>query len=374
MADSKQMTGAQLAYEAKRAARAGKSLDHWLDQKRKQQQAVAKQAAPAGAAKESWADSTPDRSRAQAALTPLAAHADWSTEPGKRWVSVARPAAVGWRIVIEPVGRLPTFLTRLLQYAAGIPAVLGVDAPVGLPLAFRKDEFADFPTFLDRLTADSPFFEVCRTPEKISLARPFYPASSRAGARHAELAAGLGVPHFDALRRRCERQTGNRPAAAPLFWTLGANQAGKAAISLWRDLLLPARRSARPPALWPFEGTLAELLQPGRLVIAETYPADALRQLRLRLDGSKRRRSSRKALAGGLQAWMDRLGARAETDLQAEIDSGFGDEADGEDRFDALLGLLALLRVLREPGHDALPEPAIRRWEGWILGQALTDR
>lgn len=46
MADSKRMTDAQRAYEQKRAAKAGKSLDSWLDQKRKQQEAAAKQAAP----------------------------------------------------------------------------------------------------------------------------------------------------------------------------------------------------------------------------------------------------------------------------------------------------------------------------------------
>ncbi len=46
MADTKRMTEAQRAYEQKRAAKAGKSLDSWLDQKRKQQDAAAKQAAP----------------------------------------------------------------------------------------------------------------------------------------------------------------------------------------------------------------------------------------------------------------------------------------------------------------------------------------
>lgn len=46
MADTKQMTEGQRAYEQKRAAKAGKSLDSWLDEKRKQQEAAAKQAAP----------------------------------------------------------------------------------------------------------------------------------------------------------------------------------------------------------------------------------------------------------------------------------------------------------------------------------------
>ena len=46
MADSKRMTEAQRAYEQKRASKAGKSLDIWLDQKRKQQDAAAKPAVP----------------------------------------------------------------------------------------------------------------------------------------------------------------------------------------------------------------------------------------------------------------------------------------------------------------------------------------
>lgn len=46
MSDTKRMTDAQRAYEQKRAAKAGKSLDVWLDQKRKQQEAAAREAAP----------------------------------------------------------------------------------------------------------------------------------------------------------------------------------------------------------------------------------------------------------------------------------------------------------------------------------------
>jgi hypothetical protein len=47
MPDPKPMTEAQRAYEAKRAAKAGKSLDSWLEQKRKRQAAEAKAAEPA---------------------------------------------------------------------------------------------------------------------------------------------------------------------------------------------------------------------------------------------------------------------------------------------------------------------------------------
>ena len=51
MADSKRMTEAQRAYEQKRAARAGKPLDTWLEQKRKRQEQDVKAAAPRETAK-----------------------------------------------------------------------------------------------------------------------------------------------------------------------------------------------------------------------------------------------------------------------------------------------------------------------------------
>jgi hypothetical protein len=46
MADPKTLTPAQRAYEQKRAAKAGKSLESWLDEKQKRAAAEAKAAAP----------------------------------------------------------------------------------------------------------------------------------------------------------------------------------------------------------------------------------------------------------------------------------------------------------------------------------------
>ena len=110
-------------------------------------------------------------------------------------------------------------------------------------------------------------------------------------------AAALGLGDPSGLSRACDRATAERPAGAPLFWTLGANQTGKAAISAWRDLLLPALASPAPPRLWPFDGDLHALLAEGGIVLAETYPAEALRQLGLKLTVSNRRQADRRALA-----------------------------------------------------------------------------
>ena len=46
MADSKTLTPAQRAYEQRRAAKAGKSLESWLDAKQKRAVSEAKAAAP----------------------------------------------------------------------------------------------------------------------------------------------------------------------------------------------------------------------------------------------------------------------------------------------------------------------------------------
>jgi hypothetical protein len=92
--------------------------------------------------------------------------------------------------------------------------------------------------------------------------------------KHVVSALGLDSPAD--LLRACECATtvpNKRNKACELFWTLGANQVGRAAIAGWRDLLAPALREGTT-TLWPFHGDLAPLLESGRIVVAETYPAE----------------------------------------------------------------------------------------------------
>ncbi len=308
---------------------------------------------------------------------PLAAHADWSAAPAKRWIAHAMPDAHGWRLEAPvPVGDVATLLPRLRAAGAGAPVALGVDFPLGLPRAYAASRpETDFPAFLAALPARPAFFTVCAGLDEVGPDRPFYPLRGRRGMTRAAHAAALGLPGPAALSRACDRATARRPAGAPLFWTLGANQTGKAAIAAWREMLLPALAAAAaggPPAprLWPFAGPFRALLAPGAIALAETYPAEALRQLDLRLSGSKRRQADRAALAGPLRAAMERLGAAPEPALAAAIAGGFGADPAGEDRFDCVLGVLAVLSVLTGARPDTAPEdPWIRRWEGWVLGQ-----
>jgi hypothetical protein len=186
-------------------------------------------------------------------------------------------------------------------------------------------------------------------------------------------ALALGLADAQALSRACDRATGERPAGAPLFWTLGANQSGKAAISAWQTLILPGLAGGM--RLWPFEGAFRALLAPGCVALAETYPAEALRHLGIRLRGSKRRQADRRVAADALLAAMGAQGAVPDDTMLHAVVDGFGGDASGEDRFDSVLGVLCVLNVLAGNRPDTAPDdPWIQRWEGWVLGQTALPR
>jgi len=268
-----------------------------------------------------------------------------------------------------PVGDVAALLPGLM--AAGAPVALGLDLPLGLPRDYARHlAEPDFPAFLRSLAARPEFFAVSPTLGTVTRDRPFYPTRGLRGMTRASHAAALGLDGPLGLSRLCDRATAERPAGAPVFWTLGANQSGKAAIAAWRDWLLPAFAARLPVALWPFEGGLRALLAPGRAVLAEVYPAEALRQCGLRLGGSKRAQAARRALAPALLAAMAARRLQPSPALAAAAADGFGSDAAGEDRFDSVVGLLGLVGVLEGLRPDFVPDdPWVRHWEGWVLGQ-----
>ena len=291
-------------------------------------------------------------------------------------MTVAAGEPGGWFVAAAcPVGDVATLLARLGN--SGSEVALGVDFPIGLPRAYAGRHAAgpDFPAFL-RTLADRPgFFAVCDELRDLNPGRPFYPRRGLAGMTRLSHAAALGLGDATDLSRLCDRATAERPAGAPLFWTLGANQTGKAAISAWRDMLLPALASPCPPRLWPFDGPFRGLLQPGRVAIAETYPAEAMRHLGIRMDGSKRRQADRTRLADALAAALRMACATPDAAMLDAIRTGFGADGAGEDRFDSLLGLLCVLAVLDGRRPDTAPtDPWVQRWEGWVLGQTALPR
>lgn len=300
----------------------------------------------------------------------IAAHADWSTDPRKRWVSIARRRGGRWRAEApRPVGDPAALVAGLL--AEGVPLALGLDLPLGLPRGFAAQRpERDFRHFLRGLSATPDFFVVSPTLETVSPARPFYPARGLKGMTRLSHARALGLPDAAGLCRLCDMATAERPAGAPVFWTLGANQSGKAAIAAWRDWLAPALAAGARLRFWPFEGGLAELLEPGHAVLAEVYPAEAMRQLGILLPGSKRDREARRAAGPSLLLAMARLAVRPSRALEQAVLDGFGADAAGEDRLDSMFGLLCLVGVLDGARPDFVPDdPWVRRWEGWVLGQ-----
>lgn len=175
------------------------------------------------------------------------------------------------------------------------------------------------------------------------------------------------------LRRRCDFARPGRKAAAPLFWTLGAQQVGKAAISGWRDMLTPAvQNPALDVALWPFAGALTTLLETRKIVVAETYPAECYTHVGLEFGSgqSKRKQADRAENGRRMVAWADNHDVILTPHLEEALVDGFGTGGDGEDPFDAVVGLLGMIIVVQKGRPAGVPtDPAIRRVEGWILGQ-----
>ena len=306
-------------------------------------------------------------------LPSVVAHADWSVHHNKRWLALAtlRPDGRYRADASRPVGPLDSLWARLGQEAGGGRVLLGVDFPIGLPRAYaERAGMISFSAALKKF--DDRFYAVADRQDEIGLQRPFYPMRP-GGCRRQHLLDGLGVTAWSDLLRRCDRHSATRAAACALFWTLGGQQVGKAAISGWRDLLAPALRARHDLALWPFQGSLDELLTRRRFVLAETYPAEVYGHLGLDLRGGKRRQAARRANAAALLAWAEAAGVEIAPALVAKIEDGFGAGASGEDRFDAVVGLLGMLNVVlgRRPSGEP-DDPVIRRIEGWILGQTAT--
>lgn len=279
----------------------------------------------------------------------------------------------------EPVGELGTLFARLRRSAVGMGTVLaGFDVPIGLPAAYaRRAGITDFAALLPRLGAGEwlDFYRVAERADEIRPCRPFYPRAP-GGKRQSHLLEGLGVGSMRDLLRLCDLRHAGRGDAAPMFWTLGGKQVGKAAISGWHDLIAPAlaRGEIR---LWPFDGTLESLLASGGVVVAETYPAEFYAPLGVRFAPGaagerwgKRSRPGRAANAGALLRWAEETAIELAPELRTALLDGFGDGADGDDRFDAVVGLFGMLDVVlgRLPSGEPLDEQT-RRVEGWMLGR-----
>jgi hypothetical protein len=338
-------------------------------------------------------------------LPRIVVHCDWSTSPAKRWMAAAvlqdensylaypaqpvpDPPSTLWQIGgqylgPEPEGTYPNIPGALVnRLCEDNPTtdqasfLAGFDFPIGLPISYAHlVGEASFLRLLPELGRGewADFYHPAACPSEIDLRRPYYPARP-GNARQQHLTGRLGVNSMDALRRGCELPSGERRAACPLFWTMGAQQVGKAAISGWKDLLQPALQDGL--LIWPFSGSLEDLLnRPGAVIAAETYPAEFYGHLGIRFGrgssgGGKRSQTARLHQASLLTSWARRAGIQLHPALLTQIEAGFGESPSGEDPFDAVTGLFGMLNIVlgcRPPGEPL--DPLIRQIEGWILGQ-----
>jgi hypothetical protein len=304
-------------------------------------------------------------------------HCDWGTAPGKRWMAKA-PLRDGQYIAHapEPVGELSTLIERIeFERGPDVSALVGFDFPIGIPAQYAENANVDaFPPFLLQLGKGKwkHFYEICADAVEISIQRPFYPYNftpkGSKSPRH--LVEKLKLSETSSLLRTCERPQSGRPAAGSLFWTLGPKAPGRGTRIGWRDVIAPAL-SDQKIQLWPFHGKLAGLLKPGATAIAETYPTQYYARIFGSLSGSKTDRAVR---ANAARKILELAENHAEVlklneDLRYEIESGFND---GDDAFDAVIGLIGMIDALQNYNHTLEPKsPTIRNIEGWILGQPI---
>jgi len=110
----------------------------------------------------------------------------------------------------------------------------------------------------------------------------------------------------------------------------------------------------RPPSLGPED---------------ETYPALACDHIGFRFASGESKQKNQKQ-AACLLTWSDSRGINAIPSLRAEMLYGFGIDPTGEDRFDALVGVLSMIDVVTDRRVANAPDdPKITQWEGWILGR-----
>ena len=304
----------------------------------------------------------------------LVYHADWGSKPSKRWCAKATLGAGGCYTASgpTPVGEPKRLIENLRDEVGALgTAFVGFDFPIGVPAHFAKRAgISKFRELLPLLGTGvwKDFYSVCDTPEQVSSHRPFYPNGGYKGRRKKDLFQGHGVSSIEPLLRHCERGGNGQKQACCLFWTLGGNQVGKAALIGWRDVLAPALRDGNAVRLWPFDGPLQSLLISGAFVVAETYPAECYGWFSDRPLGGKGDPENRKKFSALLLDWTGINNVLAEDGLRREMRDGFptGDD----DAFDAVVGLFGMLQIclgLRDSGEP--DDETIRDTEGWILGR-----
>jgi hypothetical protein len=307
-------------------------------------------------------------------MPQLICHADWSQNEKKRWFAEAILEIDGRYTVgsAKLVGNIVKFRAYILQQA-GIAraAFLGCDFPIGIPLHYAQQAgITKLKDWLLKLGDGCwrEFYEVCEQPGEITVHRPFYPGVTRKGVKQASLTVKLNANGINELKRVCELGGNGHRRAACLFWTVEPNQVGRAALAGWKEVIIPLLNdSSGHTTLWPFDGKLDDLIMPGKIVMAESYPAEYYAWFKQ--DGVvKSDRASRTAFGRSLLQWAEdrREKVILTNTLEQQIQSGF----ENDDAFDAVVGLFAMLKIVFAERDYRQPADTDRiAVEGWMLGR-----
>jgi hypothetical protein len=113
-------------------------------------------------------------------------------------------------------------------------------------------------------------------------------------------------------------------------------------------------------------------------VVTETYPREFYQYFRSNLSGrgSKKEQADRLQWIPGLIGWADTLGVSWRADIAQRVQTGFSDDINGEDEFDAVVGLLGMIGVVTGAIESGEPQddPAVTSVEGWIVGRQSSGR
>jgi hypothetical protein len=308
----------------------------------------------------------------------LISHADWSKNHRKKWTAFATLEA-GHIWYVHPLfnqTKIPDYFPFLLSNISTPGCILsGFDFPIGFPIAYAsKAGVNNYLSILPVLGYDEwiNFYDPAEVPSEINIRRPFYPLKPGSSKR-AHLEEGLNI-EFKDLYRLCEISHKFRRPACPLFWTLGGQQVGKAAINGWKYLLSPAITNPKLDlSIWPFSGNLENLCRPGKIIVVETYPAEYYHHLELtsrKQRFSKRRFVDRVQLAASLLNFSRENNLELNPIVRADILDGFGKDLEADHRFDALVGLYGMINIVLGRRSSGEPIPSsISNIEGWIFGQ-----
>ena len=288
---------------------------------------------------------------------------DWGKDARKRSAYISDLHA-------RLVSRLPFEgrLSHLLDYAISLqdPVLIGIDAAIGYPAADWRvlvqkgttgaSSFADF--LLGEILPPD-FFNPVRIPCDWSPQRPFIrPPTGRWSLKSFEAASKSGF--YRLVDRRLKAQ--------PIFVTSGIpGSVGSGTRALWQELReLDEKFCFR---VWPFHGSITELLRKERPVIAEIYPK-ACYGIALSESLPAHLHSIAKTKLPARQHALQELCEAAWVSREQVTIGDIQPAIANEDDFDALVSAAALTRLFLEKAPLEETDDIESRVEGGVLGAA----